>query len=84
MRTLFAPVTVYGQRECRPCLRVCAKLSEADIDFDYVDLSTNEEAKSYVVNVLEASTLPVVVSDHFETIIGYQPDKLKLLIESFS
>lgn len=80
MRTLFAPVTVYSRRGCKPCERVKQKLEDADIEYDSVSLDLNEEARTYVVDVLGAKSVPVIVSDVRDPIIGYQPDELDELI----
>ena len=80
MNTLFKPVTVYTQPLCKPCDRVKKKLKEANIDFEEVNILENEEAYSYVKNVLKARSTPVVVSDVYEPILGYEPTQLKDLI----
>ncbi|QBJ01143.1 NrdH-like glutaredoxin [Mycobacterium phage Arissanae] len=80
MRTMFAPITIYTQPGCRPCHRVQEKLEEAGLDYDVVNLLTNEEAKTYVTKVLNATSVPVIVSDVRDPIIGYQPDELADLI----
>ncbi|QDP44640.1 NrdH-like glutaredoxin [Mycobacterium phage NothingSpecial] len=84
MRTLFAPVTVYSQPLCKPCDRVKEKLAKAGIEFDDVNIMTNDEAYTYVSKVLGASSTPVIVTDVMEPIIGYHPDKVAELIEYFS
>ncbi|QBJ00242.1 NrdH-like glutaredoxin [Mycobacterium phage Pharaoh] len=80
MRTMFTPVTIYTQPGCRPCHRVQEKLEEAGIDYDVVDLTRNEEARTYVTDVLKAASVPVIVTDVRDPIIGYQPDEVKDLI----
>lgn len=77
----YPPVTVYGQPGCRPCKRTRALLDGAEIDYEYVDLTVNDDARTYVTSVLKASSVPVVVSDTHDPIIGYQPDKLRALID---
>ncbi|AMW64137.1 glutaredoxin [Mycobacterium phage EvilGenius] len=84
MRTMFAPVTVYTQPLCKPCDRVKEKLTAAGIEFDAVDLSANAEAYTYVRDVLKARSTPVILTDAFDPIIGYQPDKLAELVEYFT
>ncbi|AGT14308.1 NrdH [Mycobacterium phage Adzzy] len=80
MRTLFAPVTVYTRPGCKPCQRVKDQLTEAGIDFDAVDVTENAEAYDYVTKVLNAMSVPVVVTDTHKPILGYQPDQLAELI----
>ncbi|QGH80618.1 NrdH-like glutaredoxin [Mycobacterium phage Rahalelujah] len=84
MRTMFAPITIYTQPGCRPCHRIMQKLDDNGLDYDVVDLTRNAEAKTYVTDVLKASSVPVIVTDALDTIIGYQPDKLDELIEYFT
>lgn len=79
---MFAPVTVYGQPNCPSCVRVVQKLENAGVEFDYVDISKHQfhEARVYVTEVLGAKSVPVVVDDYHEPILGYQPDLLGELI----
>ncbi|AFI24966.1 hypothetical protein [Mycobacterium phage SWU1] len=84
MRTLFTPVTVYTRPGCKPCERVKDKLTAAGIDFDAVDVTTNSEAYDYVTKVLNAMSVPVVVTDTHKPILGYQPDQLDELIDYYT
>ncbi|UJD20893.1 NrdH-like glutaredoxin [Mycobacterium phage Zimmer] len=84
MRTLYAPLTVYTQPGCRSCVRVIEKLEHLGIKLDVVNLNTNPEAKTYVTDVLKAASVPVIVTDTHDPIIGYQPDKLAELIEYYT
>lgn len=84
MRTLFAPVTVYTQRGCQPCERVKQALEDAGIEYDAVDIALNDEARTYVVDVLKALSVPVIVTDTHESIIGDQPEKLAELIDYYT
>jgi glutaredoxin-like protein NrdH len=79
MNTLFAPVTVYTKPECRACDRVKSQLNAAGIEYEVVDIMANEDAYSYVKNVLGAKSTPVVLTDN-RVILGYDPDALKELI----
>lgn len=75
-------ITVYTQPDCRPCKRVIGKLEEAGIDFETVDLSTDALARDFVQRAYQAKSTPVVADDaEGSVIVGYQPDKLKTLIE---
>jgi glutaredoxin-like protein NrdH len=73
-------VTVFSQPLCRPCERVKNKLREAGIDFYDVDILKNDLAYS-TLKALGAKSTPVVVADGFEPILGYDPIKLKELID---
>lgn len=74
-------VTLYTQPECLPCKRVAKKLTEAGIEFELVDISRDHVSADYVKRVLMARSTPVVESDGRLPIVGYQPDKLKELID---
>lgn len=74
-------IVVYTQPECRPCKRVIQKLEEAGVEHEVVDLSKNLIARDYVSKVLLLSSTPIVEEDDGDLIVGYQPDKLKQLIE---
>ena len=74
-------LTLYTQPACRSCDRVKAKLHEAGVRFTIVDISEDQDAWAYLVNNLEAKSTPVIETLDGEVILGYQPDKLKTLIE---
>ncbi|QDK03493.1 NrdH-like glutaredoxin [Mycobacterium phage Lucyedi] len=82
--TLFAPITIYTQPGCRPCHRIQQRLEDAGVDYDVVDITRNEEAKTYVMDVLKARSVPVIVTETHEPIIGYQPDKVDELIDYYT
>ncbi|QFG11570.1 NrdH-like glutaredoxin [Mycobacterium phage BogosyJay] len=84
MRTMFAPITIYTQPGCRPCHRIMQKLDDNGIDYDVVDLTRNDEAKTYVTTILKATSVPVIVTDTHDPIIGYDPQKLAELIEYYT
>ena len=75
-------VIVYTQPDCLPCKRVINKLREAGIEPEVVDVSKNLCAKDYLARWLKAKSTPVIEADGFDPIIGYQPDKLKELIDA--
>jgi glutaredoxin-like protein NrdH len=81
-----APITVYTRPDCRPCKRVLARLLGAELEFEVVDLSepVHAEALNYVTNVLKATSVPVIVTDTHDPIIGYQPEKMKSLIRDLT
>ncbi|AOE44674.1 NrdH-like glutaredoxin [Gordonia phage Strosahl] len=81
---LFSPVTVYGQPSCKPCERVKSQLEEAGVEFEYVDISANDEARTYVTGVLKARSTPVIVTDAHDPIIGYDTSKIRSVIEYYT
>ncbi|KRD08617.1 NrdH-redoxin [Mycobacterium sp. Root265] len=86
MSSLTAPITVYTSPGCKPCERVKQMLEDAGVEYDAVNLMTkeNEDAYVYVTEVLHVRSTPVVVTDTHNPIVGYQPDKIKELIEYYS
>lgn len=76
-------VVVYTQPGCLPCKRVIRKLGEAGIGVEAVDVSKDLAAKDYITKCLHAKSTPVIEADGFDPILGYQPDKLKELIDAF-
>lgn len=83
MRTLFAPLTVYTQPGCQPCRLVKKRLDDAGIEYEAVDISKNDEARTYVTEVLKASSVPVIVTDTHDPIIGFRSDQLAELIHDY-
>lgn len=80
MRTLFGPVRLYTQPQCRSCDRVKQKLEDAGVEYRTIDISDDGDAYAFVRDVLGAKSVPVLVSDTHDPIFGYDPDKLKALI----
>lgn len=76
-------VTVYTQPGCLPCKRVIRKLEEAEIPVDVIDISRDLVAKDYVTRWLHAKSTPVIECDGYNPIVGYQPDLLKYLIQTY-
>jgi glutaredoxin-like protein NrdH len=76
-------VILYTQPDCLPCKRVEKKLTEAGVEFELVDLTKDRVAADYVKRVLVARSTPVIEVDGWQPIIGYQPDKVKEVIDAF-
>lgn len=77
------PVTIYTQPGCRPCARVKSLFVANGIGLEVVDITENEDARTYVVEVLRASSVPVVVTDDFDPVVGYQPDMYQQIIDRY-
>jgi len=84
VRTLFAPVTVYSKPNCPPCKKVKDILDKAGIAYDDVDVTTNDEAYSYVTGALKANAVPVIVTDTHDPIIGLKLDRLQELVDYYT
>lgn len=74
-------ITLYTQPSCLPCKRVARKLEEAGVEFEIVDIAADQDAWAYVITDLGAKSTPVIEAEGFGVIRGYQPDKLKQLID---
>ena len=78
----FADVTVYGQPNCGSCDAAVWMLEDAGLSVGKVNVLDHEVgAMQYVTGVLGAKSVPVIVSDVAEPIIGYRPDEIEELIE---
>ncbi len=75
-------ITVYTQPGCLPCKRVLSKLLDARLPHRAVDVTTNPVAKQTLVD-MNAKSVPVVMADGYLPIVGYQPDLLKYLIDTY-
>lgn len=79
--TEYPPITLYTKPVCAGCKLVKDLFEREGVDYEVVDIIENDEAYSYVTNVIGAQTVPVVVSDLADPIIGFKPDALKALIK---
>lgn len=70
-------VTVYSGPGCMQCKMTADVLTQEGIEFDYVDVSTNQEANEYLLS-LGYRSVPVVETPNgiFQ---GFRPDKLRAL-----
>lgn len=55
-------------------------LNGEGIEFTSINVDEDQDAREYVLNVLELRSMPVVVVEGQEPFTGFQPDKLKELI----
>lgn len=71
-------VTVYTKPGCVQCDAVFRALDKAGIAYRQVDISTDSEARDYVMSLgyLQA---PVVVAGPNTHFSGFRPDKIKQL-----
>lgn len=75
-------ITVYTQPGCRPCKRVLSKLLDAALPHRAVDVTADPAARELLASI-DAKSVPVVVADGYNPIVGYQPDLLKYLIDTY-
>ena len=73
----MSAITVYTKPACVQCNATYKALDKAGIDYTVVDITTNDEARDYVISLgyLQA---PVIVTenDHWS---GFRPDRIKSL-----
>lgn len=70
-------ITVYTKPQCPQCGATIKALNKAGITFDTVDITTNTDAREYVM-ALGYLQAPVVVTDT-EHWSGFRPDRCKSL-----
>ena len=71
-------ITVYTKPACVQCSAVFRILDKEGIPYEKIDLSTDNEARDYVMSLgyLQA---PVVYAGPNEHFAGFRPDRLKAL-----
>lgn len=73
-------ITVYGQPGCGPCTFVQKKLDREHIDYDYVDISAEENrAKLAELQAAGFAKTPIVETPS-ERFAGMQPDRIEAAI----
>lgn len=77
----FSDVTLYGQPNCVGCDSAIWALEDANLSVDKVNILENEAAMTYVTGVLGVKSVPVIVSDVADPIVGYRPDEIEELID---
>lgn len=73
-------VTVYTKPACVQCNATYKALDKAGIEYTVVDITTDPEARDYVM-ALGYLQAPVVVTDN-EHWSGFRPDRIKALAGS--
>lgn len=66
--------TIYGKPGCAFCVRAMRLLERHHIEYKYVNISEDENAKQYITEELQARTLPQIFSSEgglFEHVGGY-------------
>ena len=76
-------IKVYTQPACRPCKRIMQQFDAANVPYQAVDITTNSVAYDYVKQQLQATGTPVIEIEGMEVVRGYQPDKVKQIIDMF-
>lgn len=76
-------IRVYTQPACRPCKRIMQQFDAAGVKYQSVDITENSVAYDYVKQQLQANSTPVIEVEGLDVVRGYQPDKVKQIIEMF-
>jgi len=81
----YPPVTVYTKPDCPGCTLTKSILTKAGVQFESVDLTENEDARTYVTQVLGVQKVPVIVADVLDKpIVGFRASALQGLIAKLS
>lgn len=71
-------VTVYSKNNCMQCKMTKRYLTEHNVDFQEINVSNQPEYVDYLKN-LGYQSVPVVMLDDADPIVGFRPDELKEL-----
>lgn len=72
-------LTVYTKPACAQCNAVSHALDKEGIDYRKVDISTDPEARDYVMS-LGYTQAPVVFAGPDNHFSGFRPDRIKQLV----
>ena len=72
------PITVYTKPACPQCNAVFRTLDKMGVEYHRVDISTDPEAREYVMALgyLQAPVVYIGPDNHFS---GFRPDRLRAL-----
>jgi glutaredoxin-like protein NrdH len=70
-------VTVYTKHGCPQCDMTKRVLEGEGIKYTAINVQENEEAMTFVKDVLGLTSMPVVIIDDQEPFTGFRPDKLQ-------
>jgi glutaredoxin-like protein NrdH len=75
-------VTVYTKPNCVQCNATYKALDKHGIDYDIVDISTDDLAREYIMSLgyLQAPVVVAAQNDHWS---GFRPDRIKALRPAF-
>lgn len=72
-------VTVYTKYGCPKCDMTKTVLKGEGIEFDAINVQDDEEAMTFIRDELQISSMPVVIKEGHDPIVGFEPEKLKEL-----
>jgi glutaredoxin-like protein NrdH len=69
-------ITVYSKPDCVQCTATYRSLGARGLEYQVVDVTTNDNALAYVKDELGYSGAPVVVVSEHDHWTGYRPDHI--------
>lgn len=72
-------VTVYSKPNCVQCTATYREMVKQGVEYDVIDISQDDEARSYVMDLGHLAAPVVVVNGGEEHWSGYSPDRIKKL-----
>lgn len=73
-------ITVYARPACGPCTATKSALDKLGLDYDVIDISTDDEARDYVMSLGYLQAPVVVVGDEHWS--GFRPERIKQLTKT--
>ena len=74
----MSPYIIYGITDCPSCLRACADLMDADVEYVFVEMDFSKSYRKYIKDKYQWPTFPIIIRESDNTIVkigGY--DQLK-------
>lgn len=72
-------IMVYSKPNCMACKMTYRALDQANLDYQVIDITENENAFIYVTQDLGYQQAPIVVVDDQDHWAGFRPDQISRL-----
>ncbi|WP_124058441.1 glutaredoxin family protein [Vaginisenegalia massiliensis] len=69
-------ITVYSKHNCNNCTLMKNLIKQSGFTYDEINIEENEEAFKFVKERVQAQSMPVIIIDDQEPIIGLDMPKL--------
>ncbi|MBU2564437.1 glutathione S-transferase N-terminal domain-containing protein [Patescibacteria group bacterium] len=73
-------VRVFSTPTCPFCVTLAEYLKEKGVEFEYIDVSVNEQAQKEMIDKSGQMSVPVIEIDG-EIVIGFDQDKINKLLK---
>ncbi|MFH1308404.1 MAG: glutaredoxin domain-containing protein [Patescibacteria group bacterium] len=73
-------VRVFSTSTCPFCVTLAEYLKEKGVEFEYIDVSVNEQAQKEMIDKSGQMSVPVIEIDG-EIVIGFDQDKINKLLK---